>query len=137
MELYFMGKNNKDLKNYIEKNSINDYNNGPASLGNKMDININNANLTPFSAGTGVDLANLDIGTGTNSISGSVGVPLSLGLALDMHTEANSYWNVLGKSEKTRIINYVQSATTGREAKQRVSKSILGLSQQDLNFLNQ
>ena len=131
----------KKPNNFDDTDNVDDnknYNNGPSSMGNNptFDISSNNADLTPFSAGTGVDMTNLGIGMGTNSFSGSMGIPLGLGMALGMHTDANSYWNSLGKPQKTKIINYIQGASTGRESKQRISKSIMGLSQQDIGFLD-
>lgn len=121
--------NGKKSNNSDEQN----YSNGPSAF------NPNSADLTPFSAGTGVDMGNddMNLGMGSNVLSGSVGIPLGLGMALGMHSEANSYWNSLERTNKTKIIKYIQSATTGKDAKERVNRSILGLSQKDINFLNE
>lgn len=62
-------------------------------------------------------------------------MPLGLGMSLMKDEEANMYFNSLSSEEQGKIIGYIQVASTGQDAKNRVKTALQGLKENSLGFL--
>lgn len=51
-------------------------------------------------------------------------IPTGLGMSLSQSNEAMSYYGSLSNEKKTNIIQYIQSSTTGAEAKDRIHQTV-------------
>lgn len=63
-------------------------------------------------------------------------LPLGLGMALAMNTDALNYFGSLKLGEQENIVKYIQSAQSGREAKQRIHSTVEGLKNHDLTSMS-
>lgn len=75
------------------------------------------------------------IGKDQNATNEYRDIPLGLGMSLAQHTDALNYFGTLDESQRNKIINYVQGATTGPDAKQRVNTAVEMLQQHDVDFV--
>ncbi len=69
-----------------------------------------------------------------NNASNVPDMPLGLGMKLAQDIEAMSFFGSLNNMEKTNIINYIQSSTTGPEAAERVGTTVNMLKEHRSDF---
>lgn len=63
-------------------------------------------------------------------------MPLGLGNRLTQDAHARMYFDSLSQAEQQRLVSYIQVATTGEDAKQRVNQVVEGLRSNSLDFLS-
>lgn len=68
------------------------------------------------------------IGIGKNPDPNVPDLPLGLGMALAQNDKAIDAFGALSAQEKTELINNIQGASTGEDAKQRIADAVNRLS---------
>lgn len=63
-------------------------------------------------------------------------MPVGFGMRLVQDEHARLYFDSLAPAERQRLISYIQVATTGEDAKQRISHVMDGLKNNSLDFLS-
>ena len=74
------------------------------------------------------------IGTGRNPNPNVPDLPIGLGMMLAQNADAMTFFGQLSDTEKTRLISYVQSGHTGRDAENRIAEAVQRLGNGDNNF---
>ncbi len=69
------------------------------------------------------------IGIGKNPNPNVPDLPLGFGMALAQNSNAQSAFGALSDGEKTEIINGIQGAATGDDAKRRIADAVSRLSE--------
>lgn len=62
-------------------------------------------------------------------------LPVGFGMSLSQHTEAMNYFGTLDDSQRNKVISYIQGATSGADARQRIDNAVQMLTQQDIDFI--
>lgn len=75
------------------------------------------------------------IGMGNNPNPNVPDIPLGLGMALFQEAEARKNFEALSDSQKTKVINYVQSGNaTGGDAKDKIMGAVEKLKNNSFDF---
>ncbi|MDR2933019.1 MAG: hypothetical protein LBV27_07920 [Oscillospiraceae bacterium] len=75
---------------------------------------------------------NTFIGTGRNPDGPDL--PLGFGMLLAQDADAMNAYGQLSNSEKASVISYIQSSTTGADAKNRIAQSVNNLKSGTISF---
>ena len=63
-------------------------------------------------------------------------LPLGFGMLLAQEPDAISRYGALTNEQKTQVIHYIQSGATGEDARNRIANAVIGLRDNDMEFLN-
>lgn len=74
------------------------------------------------------------VGTGHNPEG--VDLPLGLGMRLAQEPKAMDVFGAMDEGQKARVVQYVQAATTGNEAKERIETAVTSLRDNNLSVFH-
>lgn len=75
------------------------------------------------------------VGMGVNPETGAPDIPLGFGMALSQDVEAMSFFGSLSGDLKAGVIRYVQSGSTGPEAKERIQTAAQNMKRHKVDFI--
>ena len=75
---------------------------------------------------------NAYMGMGHNPDPNMPDMPLGLGMRLFQETQARENYEAMPDNQKIKVIEYVQKATTGDDARSRISTAVKELGDNDL-----
>ena len=74
------------------------------------------------------------VGIGKNPDPGGLDMPIGFGMALYQNSNALHCFSALSQDEKNNIIKYIESSTTGEDAKKRINEAVSNLNRRNPKF---